>query len=205
MRNWWSELTENDAGFTLVELMIVVAIIGILAAIAIPQFMQSVQNAKTAEVEQIMSKMADGSVGYFTSEQRGSTTDGDEPWHNSITPGDPVGFNSKVYPGGAQCDLPDNPTTIPTAGGKQDPDASSSYSGCQDAIVRYHGLELEDPLYFQYDYTSSGNGTDAIATITAQADFDPNASDDETHIQTLSVDDSGKPQKGSAYAENVGE
>lgn len=205
MKNWWSEFRANSEGFTLVELMIVVAIIGILAAIAIPQFMESVQNAKTAEVEQIMSKMADGSVGYFTAEQRGAKgSAGSEPWHSGVTAGQPVGFDAKVFPGGDKCDLGPIPSTLPKAGGKQDP-SGYSYSDCEKAVTRKHGVELEDPLYFQYEYTTSKNGTDAIATITATADFDPDVSDDETHTQTLNVNASGEPQKGSAYAENTGE
>ena len=38
----------NRSGFTLVEIMIVVAIIGLLAAIAVPNFVQARNNARTS-------------------------------------------------------------------------------------------------------------------------------------------------------------
>ena len=55
----------NRKGFTLVELMIVVAIIGILAAIAIPNFLQFRLKAKTSEAKSNLGAIRSTQVAYF--------------------------------------------------------------------------------------------------------------------------------------------
>ena len=52
-------------GFTLIELMIVVAILGILAAVAIPAFINYMKRAKTSEATINIDRMYEGQVAYY--------------------------------------------------------------------------------------------------------------------------------------------
>ena len=66
---------KDSKGFTLIELMIVVAILGILAAIAIPALSKYMRRAKTSEAKAQIAKMFDASSAYFQEEhvERGAT------------------------------------------------------------------------------------------------------------------------------------
>jgi type IV pilus assembly protein PilA len=55
----------SEQGFTLIELMIVVAIIGILAAIAIPNFLAYQARAKQSEAKTNLGGIYTSQVGYF--------------------------------------------------------------------------------------------------------------------------------------------
>jgi type IV pilus assembly protein PilA len=56
---------KSNKGFTLIELMIVVAIIGILAAIAIPNFLTYQKKAKTAEAKSNLGGIRSAEIAYF--------------------------------------------------------------------------------------------------------------------------------------------
>ncbi len=60
-----SRRTRTSAGFTLVELMIVVVILGILAAVAIPAFTRYVKRSKTSEAQGNIAKVYQGQLTYF--------------------------------------------------------------------------------------------------------------------------------------------
>lgn len=51
MKNFLKRLSKSESGFTLVELMIVVAIIGVLSAVAVPNFKKYQAKAKSSEAK----------------------------------------------------------------------------------------------------------------------------------------------------------
>lgn len=86
-------MSKKQGGFTLIELMIVVAILGILAAIAIPAFVTYVRRAKTVEATENLSKLFDAVSSYYSRETVGSGIDATMSSHcfigkldNGITP-----------------------------------------------------------------------------------------------------------------------
>ena len=72
-----SKLHRSNKGFTLIELMIVVVIIGILAALAIPRFMASTTKSKQSEAKQLLKQV------YVM--QRAYRQEYDTYWGNGVT------------------------------------------------------------------------------------------------------------------------
>jgi len=208
------KLIKKKGGFTLVELMIVVAIIGILAAIAIPAFLRYIKNSKVSEAESIMKKIADGGKAYFTSEQKWSLTTalgGDQPWHPAAGTGVqqaglPVPFSLYTFPGGVGDGI-DTATSgcfgattalvsgfatgAPAGGSKQIPcQGVVPVPGSEgQATLNKLRVELKDPLYFRYVYAVGASaGTAARADIGAAADFNVTSGNAHTILQNLQID-----------------
>lgn len=80
---------KNEKGFTLIELMIVVAIIGILAAIAIPRFAQLIDKAREAGARGNLGALRSATSIYYGDNKGQWPVDLTETVYTLGTPGEP--------------------------------------------------------------------------------------------------------------------
>jgi prepilin-type N-terminal cleavage/methylation domain-containing protein len=131
-------------GFTLIELMIVVAIIGILAAVAIPMFWEAATKAKKSEAYVQLEKLKKGAIGEYTS--------------NSSFPQVPAATT------------PTQSCCLQDAGGKK----KCNVVDTDWATPEWRALEfsLTEPFYFQYKYDAVNSGAGFTATAVGDTDCD---------------------------------
>jgi prepilin-type N-terminal cleavage/methylation domain-containing protein len=141
------------SGFTLIELMIVVAILGILAALAIPSFVSYIRRSKTSEAFANLTNIFRSASSYYQLSFVDSRT------LDSVT----VGY----------CTVGTTTATIALVPGEQ----KQTYNYYAEPNFKAIGFNLADPAYYIYQIDSAGaqcrNGNDtALYTFRAVGNLD---------------------------------
>ncbi|ACY16653.1 type IV pilin protein [Haliangium ochraceum] len=129
-----SKLQSRQKGFTLIELMIVVAIIGILAAVAIPAFMRYMNKAKSSEAEQMVKKVHDGAISYYHN----------PPQTSFGTPAKGFPITQALTPTAACCQ--------PGVQEKCPADAAEAAEWAASNTWKSLNFSMDSPHYYQYEF-----------------------------------------------------
>ena len=144
-----------QAGFTLIELMIVVAIIGILAAVAIPAFMKYIKKSKTSEAREFVKKIYDGARSYYMDPNYAT---------QSINP------IPAQFPAPTQAATGDANCCAQKGKGGTEKCAPNAALWASDVWVALQ-FSVDDPHYFSYQYFVNNNpgAVDGSNNFTAYA------------------------------------
>ena len=148
-------MRNQNKGFTLIELMIVVTIIGILAVVAGPELMKYQIRAKTAEATQNVSKIADGARAYYLAEmtnRQGELLPKQFPGQIGPTPGG--------YACNANAPVKHNPTQF----NDQANFGHANWQSLQFAVSK--------PFLYRYTFETQGTGRAAFFSARAEGDLD---------------------------------
>jgi type IV pilus assembly protein PilA len=152
------------AGFTLVELMIVVAIIGVLAVLAIYGVKKYLANSKTAEAKQNLGRLGKDAARHFEEESLTIQT----------VLGEGAATDAMRQLCGSAGAVPNGMGNV--TGKKYQSTPPEWSAGSSTTGWRCLKFELQTPQYYMYSYTSAdiSNPNGANFTAEAQGDLDGN-------------------------------
>ena len=145
-------IQEPKRGFTLIELMMAVAIIGLLASLAIPAYVRFVRRSKTSEAVMNVRRMFDGAVTCYQMDGVNREGEGQAPrFPESVGP--TPGVDACCSQGGiSRC-----------------PANSDQFTAFSWNKLNF---SVSDPHYYWYTFESQGDGAAAQFTARASGNLD---------------------------------